>query len=114
MATLRSDAAVSPTHQPPVVTSLPELRTTPLVAPPYTVSMTASDLDGYNDLRCLRILFNYTESGGQTSRGRGYLAWGKTDGDIAQYGIWQSRSTPMRRAVRSILADHRSSGACPH
>jgi len=89
LATLLCTAAVSPANQPPAITTLPEVNTTPLVADnatPYTVSMTASDPDGYNDLRCLRILFNYTESGGQTSTGRGYLAWGKTDGDIAQYG----------------------------
>jgi hypothetical protein len=52
----------------------------------YSVSMKVSDGNGYNDIRCLRTMFGYTETGGDSSKGRGYLAWGNSDGDITQYG----------------------------
>lgn len=73
----------------PIITALPTVSTSRLLADdltPYTVSMTVTDGDGYNDIRCLRVLFNHTESGGDQAKGRGYLAWGKTDADITEYG----------------------------
>lgn len=74
---------------PPEILSYPALSSTPVVADNstvYSVAMTASDADGYNDLICLRTLFNYTEAGGDQSKGRGYLAWDKSDADITRYG----------------------------
>lgn len=52
----------------------------------YTVSTTISDDDGYEDIVDIRVLFNFTEAGGDQSRGRGYLAWGATDALITRYG----------------------------
>ena len=74
---------------PPVLTSSPQVTVTPLVADdatPYTVTVTFSGVDGYNDIRCVRVLFNYTEANGDQSQGRGLMAWGKSDADVAQYG----------------------------
>jgi len=74
---------------PPTVSGLPVVNAATLVADgvtPYTVTMTASDNDGYNDIRCVRVLFNYTESGGDQAQGRGYMNWGKTDADVTQWG----------------------------
>ncbi len=81
--------AVALAAAPPTISSLPVVDASTLVADdvtPYTVSMTASDADGYNSPRCMRALFNHTESGGDQNQGRGYMAWGKTDADITQYG----------------------------
>lgn len=73
----------------PTIAGLPVLNTSTVVADDttvYSVATTATDPDGYDGIRCIRILFNYTESGGNQSYGRGLMAWGKTDGDVAQYG----------------------------
>ena len=71
----------------PTITSLPAVNSPTVVADdatPYIVSTTATDPNGYNDIRCIRLLANFTEAGGDQSYGRGVMAWGKTDGDIAQ------------------------------
>jgi len=55
----------------------------------YSVTMTARDTSGYDDLKSLRVLFNYTEAEGDTALGRGYLAWGQTDADMtSSAGTW--------------------------
>lgn len=71
------------------ITQLPKPNVTTMVAngtSSYQVAVTASDDDGYDDIRCVRALFNFSESGGDSNLGRGYFAWGKTDADITQYG----------------------------
>ncbi len=71
------------------ISSLPVVNATVLVADDttvYTVTATASAVSGYNDIRSIRVLFNYTESGNDSTRGRGYLAWGAADTDITNYG----------------------------
>lgn len=73
----------------PQVSSMPAVNSAILVADDttqYTVTMTIADGDGYNDLRDGRVLFDYTESGGDGTLGRGYMAWGQTDADINRYG----------------------------
>lgn len=73
----------------PVVTMYPTVSSNPIVADgttQYTVSLTASDVEGYDHISCLRVLFNFTEAGGDTSKGRGYMAWGTTDAIITTYG----------------------------
>lgn len=75
--------------QPPTAVTMPVASSPTLVADdttPYTVTTTLSDVDGYNDIRTVRVLFNHTESAPDANGGRGYLAWGKTDADIQQYG----------------------------
>jgi hypothetical protein len=52
----------------------------------YTVTLTFTDNDGYDDIRCIRVLFNYTEAGGNEANGRGYMNWGETDADVTQWG----------------------------
>ncbi len=52
----------------------------------YTVTMSASNPFGYNIIENIRVLFNYTQANRDPSKGRGYLAWGKTDQDITKYG----------------------------
>jgi hypothetical protein len=82
-------AATAPAATPPTLTSPPQVSPAPVVADnttPYTVTVTFSDVDGYNSIRCVRVLFNYTEANGDQAQGRGVMAWGKTDGDVAQYG----------------------------
>mgnify|MGYP005857132589 FL=1 len=74
---------------PPSISNLPVVSASTLIADDttqYTVTMTARDVDGYNNLRCMRVLFNYTESGGDPSQGRGQMVWGRTDADVTQYG----------------------------
>lgn len=81
-------ADASPAADPTFAT-MPTVSAPTLVADDtteYTVSMKVSDGNGYDDIRCLRTMFGYSEAGGDPSRGRGYLAWGKSDGDITQYG----------------------------
>jgi len=71
------------------ISLLPRVRARTLIADDatlYTVTMTATDGDGYDDIRAMRVLFNYTESGGDPALGRGQLAWGDADADINQYG----------------------------
>ncbi|HSW44368.1 MAG TPA: hypothetical protein VLM89_02230 [Phycisphaerae bacterium] len=71
------------------ISSLPVMSSSVLVADnatPYTVTLTASAVAGYNDIRSVRVLFNFTESALNYNRGRGYLSWGKTDSDITNYG----------------------------
>ncbi len=75
--------------QPPVLTGHPQVNAATLIADdgtPYTVSLTFTDADGYNSIRCIRVLFNYTEAGGIQTNGRGYMNWGKTDADVTQWG----------------------------
>ena len=74
---------------PPVISSLPVVNNSTLVADDathYTVSMTASDKDGYDSIRCMRVMFGYTEANNNQSLGRGYMSWGKTDADVTQWG----------------------------
>ncbi len=74
---------------PPTLTSPPAVSTPVLVADgttPYAVAVTFSDIDGYNDIRCIRVLFNYTQANGDQTQGRGLMAWGKTDADVTQFG----------------------------
>jgi len=52
----------------------------------YTVSTTISDGDGYADIVDVRVLFGFMESGGDKTKGRGYLAWGLGDANITRYG----------------------------
>lgn len=71
------------------ISSLPVLSSSVLIADDttqYTVTLTASSVAGYNDITSVRTLFNMTESGPDTSNGRGYMAWGVTDADITNYG----------------------------
>lgn len=84
LACVSSAPAASPTFS-----TMPTLSSAVLVADDtteYTVLMKVSDGDGYDDIRCLRTLFNYSEAGGDRTQGRGYLAWGKSDADLLQYG----------------------------
>ncbi len=86
---LLSGPAVVLGNSPPIISSLPVVSADTVVADDttlYDVTMTASDADGYDDLRCLRVLFNLTEASPDDTLGRGYMAWGRTDGDITQYG----------------------------
>lgn len=71
------------------ISSLPVMSSPVLVADgatPYTVTLTASGVAGYDDIRSIRVLFNFTESGSDPTKGRGYLAWGQADSDITNYG----------------------------
>lgn len=71
------------------LTSPPTVSSSVLVADDttqYTVTLTASSVGGYQDITSMRVLFNYTESGGDTSKGRGYMAWGAADANINNYG----------------------------
>ncbi|MGB9588519.1 MAG: hypothetical protein ACPL7O_10110, partial [Armatimonadota bacterium] len=52
----------------------------------YWVRTTISDPDGYEDIVDIRVLFNYTEAGGNQAIGRGYLAWALNDSYITRYG----------------------------
>lgn len=73
----------------PVLTTFPTVSSSTIVADnttQYTVTMTVSDGDGYNDIRIMSTLFNLTESGWVFANGRGQLAWAKTDGDITYWG----------------------------
>lgn len=73
----------------PEITTFPSLSVDAVVADaatPYTVQMTVTDPDGHADIRCLRVLFNYTESPQTGTYARGYLAWGTSDQDITRYG----------------------------
>lgn len=73
----------------PTVTSMPVTSASTLIADdttPYNVTLTVTDGDGHNNFRDIRTLFDYTESGGDHAAGRGYLAWGASDADIARYG----------------------------
>jgi len=79
----------------PQIVTMPAVSSNPLIADDttvYTVTTTIRDADGYDDIRCIRTLFNVTEgknAGWDSSYGRGYLAWGAADSDIAQYGgVW--------------------------
>ena len=68
---------------------LPTVSTTPLIADDatrYTVTATAADDDGYNDLRTIRIIFDYGIAQGDQTKGRGFLNWGKTDADVTLFG----------------------------
>jgi len=74
---------------PPVITGWPEVDARTLIADDtttYTVTVTVSDGNGYDDLRCIRVLFGCTEAGGDQTNGRGYLDWGETDADVTEYG----------------------------
>ncbi|HSW46467.1 MAG TPA: hypothetical protein VLM89_12940 [Phycisphaerae bacterium] len=89
VALLASSAPRALAATPPTITGLPQVNASTLIAngtTQYTVTMTVSDIDGYNDIRCIRVLFNYTEAGGDQTNGRGYMNWGKTDADVIQWG----------------------------
>ena len=73
----------------PAITGFPVVNASTLVADdatPYTVTTTFTDADGSDSIRCIRVLFNYTEAGGDQADGRGYMNWGKTDADVTQWG----------------------------
>lgn len=82
----------------PVITALPALNSSTLVADdatPYTVNFTVRDANGYDDISSMRVLFNYTYSGGDQARGRGYLAWGLNDAAITRFGgTWTLTDAP--------------------
>lgn len=52
----------------------------------YTVAASATHPFGYSQIENVRILFNYSQSNRNPAKGRGYLAWGRADGNITQYG----------------------------
>lgn len=57
----------------------------------YTITMQADDSNGGTDVRVMRCLFNY--QGDNAGQYRGYLSWGKTPGDITEWGgttAWQT------------------------
>jgi hypothetical protein len=59
----------------------------------YTVTMSATHPFGHSKIECLRMLFNYTQAGGDRSKGRGYLAWAINDSEITRYGgTWTSQA----------------------
>jgi hypothetical protein len=73
----------------PIVEAYPAVSANPIVADDttiYSVTTTISDASGYNHIICVRVLFNYTEAGGDSSKGRGYMAWGTSDATITKYG----------------------------
>ena len=76
----------------PVIATYPTVSANPIVADgttQYTVSFKVSDGSGYNHIICMRVLFGYSEAGGDSARGRGYLAWGTSDATITKYGgVW--------------------------
>jgi L-ascorbate metabolism protein UlaG (beta-lactamase superfamily) len=51
----------------------------------YTVSLTASDPDGPEDIADMRIML-LSRDVIASENGRGYLAWGQSDGDVSHYG----------------------------
>ncbi len=58
---------------------------------PYRITMSASDGNGGGEVRVMRCLINY--QGDQAGQYRGYLAWGKTEADIGEWGgleNWQT------------------------
>jgi hypothetical protein len=84
-----SFSAAATAATPPTLTGSHQVNPSTLIADDvtsYTVTITFSDVDGYNDTRCVRVLFNYTEANGDQTQGRGLMAWGKTDADVTQYG----------------------------
>lgn len=73
----------------PTFTSVPRVNATRLVADEataYTVSATVSDADGNADIRCIRVMFDFTEANMDPAKARGYLAWGVSDAEIGKYG----------------------------
>jgi hypothetical protein len=73
----------------PQISTLPTISASKIVADDttaYTVTMTVTDADGYNDIACIRVLFNYTFAAGDQTKGRGYMAWGLADSNITEYG----------------------------
>ncbi|MBI4580289.1 MAG: hypothetical protein HY718_11340 [Planctomycetes bacterium] len=90
LATVVATASVGfAANSAPVISSFPTLNSSALVADDtteYTVVMTVSDVDGYNDIRDARVLFDFVRAGGDHARGRGYLAWGQADADITRFG----------------------------
>jgi hypothetical protein len=91
LASLILSAVASPSAWAGKITisAMPAVSSSVLIADdttPYTVTLAASADAGYDDIRCIRALFNLTESGSDPNKGRGYLSWGQTDADIAIYG----------------------------
>lgn len=89
LAALWLGGTVATAAQPPVLTDGPTVSPTLLVADDatvYTAQVTFSDADGHSSIRCIRVLFNFTEDPVDRTWARGYLAWGRTDADIGQYG----------------------------
>lgn len=73
----------------PTIQTYPQVSESTLVAndiTEYTVTTTIGDNDGHNDIAEARVLFGFTEAGGDSSRGRGYMAWGISDNLITRYG----------------------------
>lgn len=86
---LVSTVAVLEANSAPQITLLPTLSSNTIIADDttlYTVTMTVTDPDGYNDIASIRVLFNYTFASGDQSKGRGYMAWGISDSYITSYG----------------------------
>ena len=73
----------------PTIQTYPQVSASLLIAndtAQYSVNTTISDADGYSDIAEVRLLFGYTESGGDSAKGRGYLAWATSDSLITRYG----------------------------
>lgn len=61
----------------------------------YTVTFSATHPFGYSQIENMRVLFNYSQSNQNPVNGRGYMAWGKTDATITQYGgQWTLQDVP--------------------
>jgi hypothetical protein len=93
LLTVSVAAVTAVANNAPVVSSLPVVSAATLIADDatvYTVTTTATDADGYADIRDVRVLFNLVDYNFTTAQGRGYLAWGVTDADITKYndGVW--------------------------
>ncbi len=67
----------------------PQLSSSTLIADDstvYTVTMTVGDTSGYNDIKSVRVLFNWSIANGDQSKGRGYFTWGVNDSEITTFG----------------------------
>lgn len=76
-------------NRAPTISLMPSVSTTTVVTDgttQYSVTLRASDADGYNDLRDMRVMLNYVRSGGDQTKVRGYLAWGQAESDVTRYG----------------------------
>lgn len=87
---LVSLAGSTPLHAAgPAVSTYPAVSANPIVADgstQYTVSYTVSHASGYSQIICMRLLFDHSRSGGDSSKGRGYMAWGANDATMTKYG----------------------------
>ncbi len=107
LALITCASAMHAANSAPRITAPPAVSSATLVADdttPYVVTMTVSDANGYNDINCVRVLFGFSTSGGDQSKGRGYMAWGLTDATITRFGgtwIYGDASGGARWAYRT-------------